>query len=61
MGYTESLNVMDLSLSRVPEPESTDGEVLRFFIPEIPFPALKWYAKLGSTGLHPGHAEFPRY
>lgn len=32
MDYTESVNVMDLSLSRVPEPESTDGEVLHFFV-----------------------------
>ncbi|PGH31320.1 RNA polymerase-associated protein LEO1 [[Emmonsia] crescens] len=35
MGYTESLNVMDLSLSRVPEPESTDGEVYTLAMPNF--------------------------
>ncbi|KAL2364616.1 hypothetical protein RJZ56_002478 [Blastomyces dermatitidis] len=35
MDYTESLNVMDLSLSRVPEPESTDGEVYTLAIPNF--------------------------
>ncbi|KAK2753437.1 hypothetical protein FQN55_003566 [Onygenales sp. PD_40] len=34
-GYTESLNVMDLSLSRVPEPESTDGEVYTLAMPNF--------------------------
>ncbi|OJD13103.1 hypothetical protein AJ78_06408 [Emergomyces pasteurianus Ep9510] len=35
MDYTESLNVMDLSLSRVPEPESTDGEVYTLAMPNF--------------------------
>ncbi|EEH16558.2 hypothetical protein PABG_06645 [Paracoccidioides brasiliensis Pb03] len=33
--YPESLNVMDLSLSRVPEPESTDGEVYTLAMPNF--------------------------
>ncbi|EEH06046.1 conserved hypothetical protein [Histoplasma capsulatum G186AR] len=35
MDYTESVNVMDLSLSRVPEPESTDGEVYTLTMPNF--------------------------
>ncbi|PGH15827.1 hypothetical protein AJ79_02208 [Helicocarpus griseus UAMH5409] len=35
MDYTESLNVMDLSLSRVAEPESTDGEVYTLAMPNF--------------------------
>lgn len=41
MEYGGTLNIMDLSLGRAPEPEPTDGQVKRPIYPFLPYLQLR--------------------
>lgn len=56
--YGETLNVMDLSLGRAPEPESTSGEVwLRFGVTTSHYDPVS--TNMMSPGLHDANPYFP--